>query len=104
MKKIQLLVGHEDGELYRLLRFLQIFRGSGAARRFPRVAALVCERDFRELRFSEPEHVALVAPLPERLVFFRCPLQRFSSARASSSVFPRLLRHPSASRTFPSRP
>src|ERR1041384_3193074 len=70
---------HLDG----LLRLVEVGGFAGPAGGFPLVTVFFQQTDFAELGLAEPESVPLVGALPKRLLF-RCPLQRSSSAPASS--------------------
>src|SRR5437764_1256257 len=97
IEKIHLLGCDQYGHLDRLLCLVEVRGFAGPAGGFPRVVVFIDEGDFAELRLAEPESVPLVGALPERLVF-RCPLQRSSSAPASSRAGLRLRRLPSGAR------
>src|SRR3954464_7187219 len=101
-EEIQLLVGHEDGQLDGLLRLVQVVGATGLAGGFPCVLVLAGKGDLAELLLSEPVGVALVRAFPEwRLfLFLRRRLQRSSSAPSSSCAGLRLRRSPSGARRW----
>src|SRR6185503_4682700 len=83
IEEIHLLVCDQYRHLDGLLRLVEVGGFAGPAGGLPRVVVFSRESDFAELGLAEPESVPLVGALPERLLF-RCPLQRSSSAPASS--------------------
>src|SRR5262245_37981049 len=102
IEQVHLLGCDQHRHLDGLLRLVEVGGLAGASAGFPGVAIFFNESHFAELGLAEPESVPLVGTLPERLLSRR-PLQRFSSAPASSCAALRLRRRPSASR-IPSSP